>query len=268
MIFDGIDSVDRIDGGDVMKPTSNEIVVCARACELSYAVFDDGFRAKLNDLGFNQVETIERAGVEAFCAVNDEHVLICFRGTDSSADWLADASASKTKDKEWMVHTGFLRTLLIVEESVLASLWKCFERGKRVLVTGHSLGGAMAVLFASRLKVSDVVVTFGCPRVGDKTFSRVFNWMYKDRSLRFVNNNDAVTRVPFKFMGFSHVWRQQYFDRKGKLHVDYRPGRFWKFFDALAGRLRSLARVKFGDGIRDHSMKDYLRLVERNVDLL
>ena len=82
----------------------------------------------------------------------------------------------------------------------------------------------MAVLYAARsFRQPDAIVTFGCPRVGDSVFASAFNQNFAEVSLRFVNNNDAVTRIPWKAMGFSHVWRQHYFDAKGNLHADYRP---------------------------------------------
>ena len=255
----------------MLNPTDPIALTCAKACELSYEDFDSNvFNQGVVELGFPDFCTIDLAGVQAFCAANAETVIVCFRGTDSGADWLADASASKSYFARCVgrVHTGFLRTLLIVESACrefVADRVSFQPDSRKLIVTGHSLGAAMAVLYAIRsTRLPDAVVSFGCPRVGDAAFAAGFNDQLKEVSLRFVNNNDAVTRIPWKAMGFSHVWRQHYFDAHGKLHADYRPGFWRKLGHAIQGRLANLRRFKIGDGIVDHSIHDYRRLVEKN----
>jgi hypothetical protein len=69
----------------------------------------------------------------------------------------------------------------------------------KVLVTGHSLGGAVADLLALRiiteLGISPTVFTFGCPRVGDYDFSKVYDSLLND-SWRVVHYNDIVPHLP------------------------------------------------------------------------
>jgi len=211
---------------------------------------------------------VEMAGIEAFCMSDDTSIIVCFRGTDSRPDRLADAMASKTtmSYEHVQVHTGFLRTLMVIEQDVFNYCIDRLAGGTRKLyITGHSLGAAMAVLFSMRWLLDSVsgVVTFGCPRVGNRVFADMFNKKHGMHSLRFVNNNDAVTKMPFEWMGYAHVYHQQYFDRKGKLHVNYHPVRVWKTWDAFAGILRNWTRLRMGDGIKDHSISDYRKLLEK-----
>lgn len=251
-----------------MRATDKEALICARLCELSYVDFN-GFlfnESLERELGLPNIHTFDTAGVQAFVAWNDSTMFVCFRGTDSFDDWLADAMGTLTPFHSGgqKVHTGFMRTLLVIESDV----GKCVldNVGTRLLyITGHSLGAAMAVLFSMRWVQStiDGVVTFGCPRPGNQAFSENFNLIHREHSLRFVNNNDAVPRVPWKCKGYSHVWRLQYFDRTGKLHEDFWPTKIWKLWDSVAGRIRHLARLKLGDGITDHSITDYRKLVEK-----
>eukprot|EP00035_Acanthoeca_spectabilis_P026673 m.463752 g.463752 ORF g.463752 m.463752 type:complete len:626 (-) comp23153_c0_seq1:115-1992(-) len=82
-----------------------------------------------------------------------------------------------------------------------------------VLVTGHSLGGGVATIFAHQLAVlrTDVavnLVTFGSPRVGTPAFKRVFNQQTNLRYLRVQNACDMITQVPF--CGFSHVGKHMW----------------------------------------------------------
>jgi hypothetical protein len=69
-------------------------------------------------------------------------------------------------------------------------------------VTGHSLGAAVATVAADALPATGGVYTFGSPRVGDGDFAAAFNRRFADRSFRYVDDHDAVTRVPPESFGF------------------------------------------------------------------
>ena len=70
------------------------------------------------------------------------------------------------------------------------------------MVTGHSLGGALASLFSLYLKEktkdSDItLITFGQPRVGDSTYAHVHDSMIPPhRKLRFVYRYDIMPHFP------------------------------------------------------------------------
>lgn len=76
--------------------------------------------------------------------------------------------------------------------------------GDTVLVTGHSLGGALAIIFFAQVLHEQKpwlrnawLYTYGSPRVGDKRFARFLS-SESARIFHLVNNNDIVPRVPWK----------------------------------------------------------------------
>lgn len=80
-----------------------------------------------------------------------------------------------------------------------------------VLFTGHSLGGALATLAASR-RPPDTLYTFGSPRVGDKDFVA---GMAKTVAYRYVNCCDLVAQLPPTM--YQPLGTLRYIDSAGKL---------------------------------------------------
>ena len=79
------------------------------------------------------------------------------------------------------VHAGFQRVYMSVREDLLALVEAVLTKRRRKLrITGHSLGGALATLFAldavtSLASPRDVcVTTFGSPRVGNRAFAALY----------------------------------------------------------------------------------------------
>lgn len=68
-------------------------------------------------------------------------------------------------------------------------------------ITGHSLGAALAILSAYDIRSNFsnapmvTVISFGGPRVGNRTFRRILE-KSKANVLRIVNSDDLVTKVP------------------------------------------------------------------------
>jgi predicted lipase len=115
------------------------------------------------------------------------------------------------------VHSGFLAVYDSVEVSLKTALAASGARIK-TLITGHSLGAALAVLCAPDLAtnapsgVPPEVHTFAGPRVGAPdcpdagicTFARRFNEMIPT-CLRIVNHWDIVPNLPPATTLYEHV---------------------------------------------------------------
>ena len=171
------------------------------------------FRNVLGNSGFSLVDVIDIQETQGFVcrrtvANEPPYLVLAFRGTEKKiSDWLTDLRCVPTVEGKTKVHTGFLDAFTknvdadgrSVEEAVrdiLARPEAKDEQGNPLplFVTGHSLGGALALL-ATRLIASDVTgacYTFGAPRIGNYEFFRFI----KTPVYRVVNSSDVVPRVP------------------------------------------------------------------------
>ncbi|KAM7278008.1 hypothetical protein ACFE04_005142 [Oxalis oulophora] len=172
---------------------------------------------------------------------NPNLIVLAFRGTGpfDADQWRTDFDISWLELKDvGKVHSGFMKALGLQKDkgwpkeipkqsekqfayyTLREKLREYLQSNKntKFIVTGHSLGGAMAILFVAVLMLHeetelleklDWVFTFGQPRVGDKEFSEymVKNLIeYKVKYFRYVYNNDMMPRLPFddKTLFFRH----------------------------------------------------------------
>ena len=124
-------------------------------------------------------------------------LVVAFRGTEKSVEDLkSDVRANLVSALGGgRVHRGFSEAF----DHVHGFLRELFNenKGLPVYMTGHSLGGALA-LVATRYLESDstgATYTFGCPRVADDQF---FDSV-KTPVYRVVNSADFVPRLPFGY---------------------------------------------------------------------
>jgi hypothetical protein len=141
------------------------------------------------------------------------------------------------------------------------------DNGQTIWFTGHSLGGALAALAAMRLHfeeprlLADGVYTFGQPRVCDRVLGKAHDKAFRDRTHRFVNNNDIVPQVPPEPV-FHHHNALHYIDSGGRLR-DSMPA-----LGALADRAKGLTADLFApasDGVRDHCVDRYVDALKNNA---
>lgn len=148
----------------------------------------------------------EKGGTDtqAFITHHDEVILIAVRGTASPSDGLRDANAHQVPfiDGVGKAHEGFYQAYRAVRNFVLRYLDQ-FHVGQRIVICGHSLGGAIALLLAEGLRrISDahyniLLYTYGAPRAADSEFNTGASTLVHHR---IVNHNDPVPSVPAPWM--------------------------------------------------------------------
>ncbi len=134
--------------------------------------------------------------------------VIAFRGSCEASDFVVDAEIRRSSAGDGIgVHHGFYSTISVIGGHLIQRAG--WGRKLPLFITGHSLGGALAVLAAKILRGAGFfiqgVYVFGCPRVGNKRFAETYDCCLGDRTYRFVNEEDVVARVPGWVSGYRHV---------------------------------------------------------------
>ena len=202
---------------------------------------------------------------QALLITGPKVAILAFRGTEPKQieDWLTDARFSP---KPWdsglgEVHTGFAGALEGVYPEIVARIEALRGSGRLLYLTGHSLGAALATLMATRLAARQVypvqgVYTYGSPRTGNPEFADAYTRLVGDRTHRFVNNEDLVTRVPPRAFGLKHVGGLAYFDADGRLHQDI--GFWYRFLNTVANAVEDFQQ-EVKTTVADHDKGLYVR---------
>ncbi|RDA88767.1 hypothetical protein CP532_4026 [Ophiocordyceps camponoti-leonardi (nom. inval.)] len=155
-------------------------------------------------------------------------LIVAFRGSSSIQDALTDADFFVQADyaspgvsgcDDCKIHAGFLKSWNTVAKDVISSVQgELAENPKmKVVVTGHSLGGALASLAAMSMIGSDIkvdLVTFGQPRTGNQAYADFVDKKAPD-VMRVTHADDIVPQVPPKELatfGYEHhsteIWQE------------------------------------------------------------
>ena len=179
------------------------------------------------------VDTIVVDGTEALVAEAEKFVIVAFRGTTDKADQRIDLRIHTNRVEvegykhPVRVHEGFYYAFQSVRAPLEALLVKTglTDKGpKPIYFTGHSLGGALAIVasavFGGTKILGDriaAVYTYGAPRVGEREFSNIV----KAPHYRIVNMGDPFPLVPPNWLtGYAHSGMPlMLFQKNDKVHL-------------------------------------------------
>jgi hypothetical protein len=240
-----------------------EVVYNANLAVLAYSKQE---QIKWSEYGLELVKWIEneKSDTQGFVATRDKAIYVVWRGSESKKDFQNDASIDKVPflNEGEKVHIGFKSCW----ESVVGDTYDAIDTALEnlqgettdIVVCGHSLGGAVATLYAHSIKkhyphYNVKCVTIGSPRVGNKVFKQNYD-SYEIDTLRVVHNNDLVTHTPY--IGFQHVNYQLRLDTDGNvLKRDTSLNAFWLYLKAIFS----------GKNVMDHMGDGYMKALQNWV---
>jgi len=111
-------------------------------------------------------------------------------------------------------------------------------------------------MYESTLMNPECLFTFGSPRVGWRKYVKSLGVNHH----RFVNNNDIVTRVPMRIMGYVHHGTEHYMNAHGVIWEGFKPWR--RFKDRMRGMWMGLKTLSI-DNFSDHSMVNYIENISK-----
>ncbi|KAG7398544.1 hypothetical protein PHYBOEH_010908 [Phytophthora boehmeriae] len=149
-------------------------------------------------------------------------IVIAFRGSMDVTNWLDNLTFLKRRAyPEFpgvMVHMGFYWAWKSVSDQVLTILKKLqiLHPHAKLLVSGHSLGGAVAAICAFELEFVEkmtvqALYTFGKPRVGNINFSGYLHNATME-VYRLTHFNDVVPHLPPTWTGFQHTTQEIFYN--------------------------------------------------------
>lgn len=229
---------------------------CARLSQEVYSDFASikfGYFPGIDPILLESINPTETdTQVALLCDPTSEEIYVVFRGTDKGIDWInnfqfrqqiypyGDDSTTNVR-----FHRGFMAAYFSVRDRLREEVAK--HPKSTIIVTGHSLGGAVATIAALDVQYNLTqhtsqplnLYTFGAPRVGNPALVNSFRQRVP-QSYRFVYGWDVVTRVPRTWQGYEHVPQEQ------------RLGSRWTW-------------QIFSRRIRDHAIVKYIEALEKET---
>lgn len=167
-----------------------------------------------------------------------EEVIVVIKGSHSPVDWLVNLllwqRSCRVLSLPYSIHAGYLYLLqqesvpthnsdrlgITVFDKLIEVLTPLIESGKRISLTGHSSGGALACVIADKLERQwptcvKRVVTFGQPALGGARFCEAYTLHH--RTFRICCDLDVVTFLPPIPLYYRHVGRMLWL-YDGKIH--------------------------------------------------
>ncbi|MFM1904853.1 MAG: hypothetical protein RLZZ440_2753 [Planctomycetota bacterium] len=201
------------------------------ASALAYLPAEPG-AARFKELLGLDARLFSAGNTQAWLAVDDATIVLAFRGTESPAtmDGLKDVLLTDAMNLLVVpegrlghdlaaagvgarFHKGFADAIASIWDPLVEAVEaEVKKRDRPVWITGHSLGGALALYAAWLLKRRFVLVhevcTFGAPMIGNSTACEAFKREFAGKIFRYINGRDPVPKLPTLSLvanEFSHV---------------------------------------------------------------
>lgn len=170
--------------------------------ELCQTAYEDHLTSVCHDTKFIECKATD---TQLYILSNKHEQIVVFRGTEATGANESTLKDIKTDLKIGLrngMHQGFKEAY----DSIAEELNKHLKYHTPVMFTGHSLGGALAIIACSMsTHPRKSCITFGAPRVFNDTQAGIYDEFLGDNTLRYENEYDPVPYLPPYSMGYRHV---------------------------------------------------------------
>lgn len=192
---------------------------------------------------YKKIFTSESLGMDnkfqVYANESEKKGAICFRGTTKAmTSWMANLYASMIpiddkiiiNDKKFKyqlgegktsrVHAGYTLAIYYLKDDLLKQIKQLNEQGiYDIFITGHSQGGALALLVRAYLdylpesvlssKNKFKVYAFANPMVGNQAFAKEYYERYEKQGMSYIihNTEDFITKLPISYND-STFWKE------------------------------------------------------------
>lgn len=202
-------------------------------------------------------------------STQEQNVIVVVRGTirHHLPHWIVDLNfIPQRHSRTGLVHSGFYSEMLKVWPEVDYAVRSRLKPHSKIFITGHSMGGAVAMLLAEMLsynghRITDLI-TFGQPKTGSRKFCDHINSLADFRYHRVVNNVDLVPMLPPGWMGYVHCGTEIYINRTSKISTS---STVQKIQDGIAGICAALKNNRMPAWWCDHDIRHYVYHIKKIV---
>lgn len=165
--------------------------------------------------------TVESHGERVLLGYNKNlnSMFVSFRGSTNIQNWIDNIQFSKVypyNDTNIGVEKGFYKAYNNVKPDILEALNKIQNKYSttNILLTGHSLGGALATLMAFDIKdkYDLIFYSFGSPRVGNEYFVNYFK--NSTPMYRVTHYYDMIPHMPQNLLGYLHIPQEVWYNEE------------------------------------------------------
>ncbi|WP_379151063.1 lipase family protein [Paenibacillus sp. sgz5001063] len=233
-------------------------IFLAAVCGQTYVQFNHSDRTFTVPAGYSVIHIIQAKSLGrvwepfGFIIESPQEIIIAFRGSSSTANWISNANATQKrykfiKENYCLTHRGFTDIYTSARREIHSALSR-LSSGKILYITGHSLGGALATLCAPDVAANTAfntprLYTYGSPRVGDPVFAKTCS-KYVPNSYRIGNLFDAATYVPPSIFKLPRSDKRYYYSHVQTLYpLSFQKGSV-SLNHALSSYFRELSKLR------------------------